>query len=133
MIIETCYLIKTESRAKPKSNVENHQIASRDDERKNNDANVDDINCMLKKGKCMNIHVLTGSKDKPLICTKMLVDSGNSGRSLNLKLHACKYSIRTAQGGKVNILGKTNPLRFAMQNCSHIFRWPFLVAREATI
>ena len=109
MIIETCYLIKTESRAKTKSNVDNHQIASHDDERMNNDANVDDINCMLKKGKCMNIHVLTGSKDKPLICTKMLVDSGNSGRSLiseklaktlNFKLHACKYSMHTAKGEK---------------------------------
>ena len=94
---------------------------------------------MLKKGKCMNARIRTGSKRKPLICTKMLIDSGNSGRSLiseklaktlNLELHECKYSIRTAQGGKVKILGETNPLKFVMEKCKHTFKWPFLVVQD---
>ena len=70
MIIETCYLIKTESRAKTKSNVDNHQIASHDDERMNNDANVDVIKYMLRKGKCKNTRVLTAPRKNLLFVPK---------------------------------------------------------------
>ena len=99
----------------------------------------DVIDSMVARGKCMHARVLTGSKEKPLICAKMLIDSGNSGKSLisekfaktlNLQLHPCKYSIRTAQGGPVTILGETNPLKFALQGCSGEFNWPFLVVRD---
>ena len=85
------------------------------------------IDSMVARGKRMHARVLTGSKEKPAICAKMLIDTGCSGKSLisekfaktlNLQLHPCKYSIRTAQGGQVTILGETNPLQFAMQGCS---------------
>ena len=115
-VIATCYLNTPESRAKAKtkdSNV-NIQNGSNNDD---HDTNVDmnEINGMVMKGKQMHARVLTGSKEKSLVCTKMLIDSGNSGRSLisenfakalKLQLHPCKYSIKTAQGGPVTILGE---------------------------
>ena len=103
------------------------------------DVDKDVIDSMVARGKRMHARVLTGSKEKPAICAKMLNDTGCSGRSLisekfaktlNLQLHPCKYSIRTAQGGLVTILGETNPLQFVIQGCSGEFKWPFLVVRN---
>ena len=140
--IATHYL-NTESRAKANSDANN--------ENQNRSQNMDDnlmttqdvdkcmIDSMVARGKRMHARVLTGSKEKPAICAKMLIDTGCSGKSLisekfaktlNLQLHPCKYSIRTAQGGQVTILGETNPLQFAMQGCSGEFKWPFLVVRN---
>ena len=128
VIDSICYFLTPESRAN-NSDFE-HQTTSPDsnDDVAKDDANMNDIKHILKRGKCMNARVLTGSRRKPLICTKMLIDSGNSGRSLisdklaktlNLELHECSYSIRTAQGGKVKILGETNALKFVMEKCKH--------------
>ena len=141
-VIATCYLNTSESRAKASNlNVNTqvtHQNGSNHDDHDTN-IDVNEINGMVMKGKQMHARVLTGSKEKPLVCTKMLIDSGNSGRSLisenfakalKLQLHPCKYSIKTAQGGPVTILGETNQLKFALQNCSGVFKWPFLVVRD---
>ena len=142
-VIATCYLNTSGSRAKA-SNLDvntqvTHQNGSNQDFDHDTNIDVDEINGMVLKGKRMHARVLTGSKEKPLVSTKMLIDSGNSGRSLisenfakvlKLQLHPCKYSIKTAQGGPVTILGETNQLKFALQNCNGVFKWPFLVVRD---
>ena len=117
-VIATCYLNTSGSRAKASNlNVNTqvtHQNGSNQDYDHDTNIDVDEINGMVLKGKRMHARVLTGSKEKPLVSTKMLIDSGNSGRSLisenfakvlKLQLHPCKYSIKTAQGGPVTIGG----------------------------
>ena len=134
------YYLNTESRAKANSDTDQNKSHDMDVNLMTTD-NVDKdvIDSMVARGKCMHARVLTGSREKPAICAKTLIDTGCSGRSLisekfaktlNLQLHPCEYSIRTAQGGPVTILGETNPLQFAMQGCSGEFKWPFLVVRD---
>ena len=87
----------------------------------------------------MFARVLTGSKDKPAVCTKFLCDTGNLGRSLvsekfaqSLKwqTHPCKHSIKAAEGSKVTILGETNDISFIVQGHEATFKWRFLVIRN---
>ena len=98
-----------------------------------------DLNAWKKTGCAMFARVLTGSVDKPSLCAKFLVDSGNLGRSLvseklalSLKwqIHPCKHSIKSAQGNQVTILGETNPVSFIIQGCPGQFQWRFLVIRN---
>ena len=98
-----------------------------------------DLNAWRKTGCAMFARVLTGSSNKPSLCAKFLVDTGNLGRSLvserlaqSLKwqINPCKHSIKSAQGNKVVILGETNAVSFVIQGCPEPFQWRFLIIRN---
>ena len=98
-----------------------------------------DLNAWKRTGCAMFARVLTGSANKPQLCAKFLIDTGDLGRSLvseklaqSLKwqINPCKHSIKAAQGSRVVILGETNAVNFIIQGCPDQFQWRFLVIRD---
>ena len=98
-----------------------------------------DLEAWRTSNKEMFARVLTGSRTKPKLATKFLVDTGNLGRSLiserlaqtlGLQLHPTVLTIKAAQGSKVQIKGETNQMTFVMEQYPTICKWKFLVIKD---
>ena len=98
-----------------------------------------DLRAWKTSNKVMFARVLTGSRVKPKLATKFLVDTDNLGRSLiserlaqtlGLQLHPTSLSIKAAQGSRIQIKGETNTVTFAIEQYSKTCKWNFLVIKD---